>query len=169
MEIIATTPRLYLRKATEADATFFFDLMTSPGWMRNIGDRGFKEVEDARRYLEEKIIPEYQSPDTGYFVACLRSNDQPIGNAGILKRDFLDKPDLGYSFLPAFYGKGYATEAAAAMLAFGRAEWGIKTCYAFTTAENIPSQRVLEKLDFLQKGEPFEHEGANCVLFENIG
>lgn len=169
MKIIAQTERLYLREATEDDASFFFALMTSPDWIRNIGDRGLKEVEDARQYLIDKIIPEYQLPNTGYFVACLKSTDEPIGNAGVLKREFMTDPDLGYSFLPTHFGKGYATEAAGAMLSYARTEWGLTTLCAFTTVENEPSQRVLKKLGFHQKGEPFEHDGARCVLFENIG
>jgi [ribosomal protein S5]-alanine N-acetyltransferase len=65
---------------------------------------------------------------------------------GLIKRDVLEHVDIGYAFLPQFRGKGYAFEAAAAVMAFGRREFGLEPIVAVVSSENYGSIRVLEKL-----------------------
>ena len=63
-----------------------------------------------------------------------------------MKRDYLDAADLGFAFLPAYWGKGYAYEAAVAVLNFAKTDLGLERILATTRLDNVPSQKLLEKL-----------------------
>ncbi len=87
----------------------------------------------------------------------------PIGICGLIKRAGLDDVDIGFAFLPDFRAKGYAYEAAAAVMAYGKNVLGLKRIVAITSADNHASGKLLEKL-----GLPFERmirlsEGAEQV------
>jgi RimJ/RimL family protein N-acetyltransferase len=71
----------------------------------------------------------------------------PLGSCGLLKRDFLDHPDLGYAFLARQHGQGYAREAATAVLRHAQ-EQNINTLHAITAFRNPASVRLLGKLGF---------------------
>ncbi|MCR5880325.1 GNAT family N-acetyltransferase [Phenylobacterium sp. J367] len=134
------TARLTLSPPTEADAAFVLELLNDPGWIANIGDRGVRDLEGARAYIVERFS---KSP---WFVIRDPSG-APIGMAGIVVgREGLDTPDIGYALLARHAGHGYATEAAAAVLAHARSEMGLSKVAAITTPTNTASQRVLEKL-----------------------
>lgn len=84
---------------------------------------------------------------------ALRENGQAIGICGILKRAGLDLPDLGFAFLPAFEGQGFAREAATATLEFAENQLGIHELLAITTEANLRSQRLLQATGFVHNGE----------------
>ncbi|MEM8963301.1 MAG: GNAT family N-acetyltransferase, partial [Acidobacteriota bacterium] len=70
----------------------------------------------------------------------------PIGMCGLLKRDSLAFPDVGFAFFPEFWGQGFATEAAEASMTWGRETRALTTIGAIARADNVGSIRVLEKL-----------------------
>lgn len=142
------TPRLALRRLTEDDAPFILALLNEPSFVANTGDRGVRTDEQARTYVRDGPVASYARFGFGLLLASLRQNGTPIGICGILKRDTLEDPDLGYGYLPAFWGAGYAVEAASATLEHGRSVLGLRRVSAITKPENAPSIRVLEKLGF---------------------
>jgi len=141
--------RLYELSAELAtDATFIFQLLNEPSFLSNIGDRGVHSLEDARAYLLKGPVASYLARGFGLYRVQLRETGESAGLCGLVKRPGLQDVDLGYALLPAFWGRGYAAEAAAAVLADARARLGLSRIVAITDPANQGSIRVLEKLGF---------------------
>lgn len=145
---VLDTERLTLRWLEPTDAAFMFELMNDPGWLQYIGDRGIRSLEDARRHIVEGPRAMCERLGFGLFLVALREGDTPIGACGLLKRDWLEEVDIGYAFLPAFRGHGYAREAAAAMVRHGRTALGLQRIAAIVSDGNASSLRLLDGLGF---------------------
>lgn len=113
------TARLSLRRFVFDDAPFVVELLNQPSFIRNIGDRGVRTVDDARRYLHDGPMAMYEKYGFGLWRASRRTDDVFVGMCGLLKRDILPDVDVGYAFLPEHWGQGYAFEAADATVALG--------------------------------------------------
>ncbi|MDX2072272.1 MAG: GNAT family N-acetyltransferase [Haliscomenobacter sp.] len=149
MSEILQTERLILQKLTLNDTEFIIELVNSPSWLQYIGYRNIHTKEDAIRYLEDGPLKSYEQNGFGLLLIQLKSTKTPIGMCGLLKRDALPLPDLGYALLPAYEGKGYITEATSAYLAYVAQELQIEKLMAITSLDNEKSIRVLEKLHFI--------------------
>jgi RimJ/RimL family protein N-acetyltransferase len=143
---VVETDRLVLRRITEADAPFILELLNDPDWLRFIGDKGVRTLEDARRYILTGPVESYARHGFGLFLTSLKADGTAIGVCGLLKRDVLEDADVGYAFLPPFRGCGYASEAAAGVLRFAKDTVGLSRVAAITNPDNERSIRVLEKL-----------------------
>ena len=121
-------------------------LVNDPDWLRFIGDRNVRSLDDAREYIRKGPMDMYERLGFGLFAVELREGGPPIGICGLVKRDGLEDVDLGFAFLPEFRGKGYAAEAAAASLDYGRGALGISRIVAITSLDNERSASLLEKL-----------------------
>ncbi|HEY1435325.1 MAG TPA: GNAT family N-acetyltransferase, partial [Thermoanaerobaculia bacterium] len=119
------TDRLVLRRLTAEDAPFILEILNDADWLRFIGDRGVRTLDDARHYIATGPVESYARHGFGLFLTALKAGGTPIGLCGLLKRDVLDDVDVGYAFLPQYRGNGYAQEAAAAMLRFARDTVGL--------------------------------------------
>jgi RimJ/RimL family protein N-acetyltransferase len=143
---ILKTERLVLRHLTEDDAAFILELLNSPGFIENIGDRGVRDLDGARKYVSEGPAESYRRNGFGLWLTALRETDEPVGICGLVKRDGLEDTDIGYAFLPAFWGRGYAVEAARAVLDHAREVIGLPKVVAITKPDNVGSIAVLEKI-----------------------
>ncbi|WP_128543255.1 GNAT family N-acetyltransferase [Larkinella soli] len=161
------TPRLLLRRLTDADADFILELLNTPSWLRFIGDRGVRNPDDARGYIRNGPQHSYEQHGFGLDLVALKESGTPIGLCGLLKRDYLDHPDIGFAFLPDYAGKGYGYEAASAVIAYARTELGLEKIAAITDPDNTGSIRLLEKLG-LRFRKRFFLAGTNedLLLFE---
>jgi RimJ/RimL family protein N-acetyltransferase len=149
--MILETERLALHELTEDDAPFILELLMSRGFRENIGDRGVSDLQGARGYID-KARAGYAANGFGLWRADLKASGEPTGLAGLVKRDGLEHPDVGYALLEPFWGKGLASEAAAASLAYGRGELGIQTIVAITKPHNAGSIAVLKKIGMKDAG-----------------
>ena len=104
--------RLSMRRLQLTDAEFIFGLVNQPSWLRFIGDKNVRDLDDARNYLRTGPLDMYQRFGFGMFMVERKDDGAAVGACGLLKRDILPEPDLGYAFLPEFWGQGYALEAA---------------------------------------------------------
>lgn len=145
---LPTTPRLALREMVDDDAQFVVELLTDPAFLKYIGDRGVRTLDDARRYIETGPRAMYARLGIGLWVVETRERGTPVGICGLLKRDTLPDPDVGYAFLPAYRGLGYAAEAARACCEFGFEVRGYERVLAIVSPGNAASARVLEKIGF---------------------
>jgi RimJ/RimL family protein N-acetyltransferase len=136
------TARLLLSPVLVSDADFIFELLNDPGWVRNIGDRGIRSIEDAAAYIPRRF------PSDGWFLIRHADAGERLGVCGLVEREALDSPDLGYALLTRHAGKGYATEAAQAVATYARDVLRLPKLAAITHPANRASQRVLEKLGF---------------------
>src|SRR5262245_10010028 len=103
---ILETDRLILRHLSAADAHFVLELLNQPSFIRFIGDKGVRTLDDARRYIAEGPVKSYELNGFGLNLVELKTFDTPIGICGILKRDTLPHPDIGFAFLPEFWNQG---------------------------------------------------------------
>jgi RimJ/RimL family protein N-acetyltransferase len=149
---LIATARLRLDPLTVDDAAFIVALLTDPDWLRYIGDRGVHTADDARRYLETGPMASYAAHGFGLYRVARRDTGVPIGICGLLRRATLPDVDLGFAFLPAHRGQGFAREAAAATLAYAHATLGLTRIVAIVSPENAASIRVLEALGMAREG-----------------
>jgi RimJ/RimL family protein N-acetyltransferase len=154
MNAILETERLQLRAFTLDDTQFIMELLNSAGWLRFIGDKNVRTKEQAKSYLEKGPLKSYQENGFGLWLAEKKDDQTAVGMCGIVKREILETPDIGFAFLPQFYGKGYALEAARATLSYANNSLGIPVVSAITLADNAKSIRLLERLG-LHFSKPF--------------
>lgn len=140
------TERLILRRLTPDDAEFILELLNDPDWLRFIGDRGVRTVEDARAYIRNGPMEMYARLGMGLCLVEVKEGGVPAGICGLLKRDYLDNVDIGFAFLPASRGKGFAYESASAAMEYGRNALGLDRIVAITSPDNERSGKLLEKL-----------------------
>lgn len=146
--IVLETDRLVLRYLAVGDADFVLRLANDPSFIRNIGDRGIRSVEQAANYLLDGPISSYRHHGHGPYLVELKSTSLPIGLCGLLKRVQFDDADLGYALLPDFWRRGLAFEAASAVLDYGYHSLSLPRMLGLVSPENVPSIGLLEKLGF---------------------
>lgn len=144
--------RLLIRPMSIIDAAFMLQLMNTSGWIGFIGDRNVKDRTAASNYILTRIIPSYHSYGFGLYLVLLKDSSKPVGICGLVKREGLMHPDLGFAILPEHENKGYTSEACKTILEYVEKNLTISTIYGITTQKNIAAKRVLEKqgLTFLK-------------------
>jgi RimJ/RimL family protein N-acetyltransferase len=142
------TERLRLVEFTPDDAGFVLRLLNEPSFLRYIGDRGVRRLDDARRYIMDGPVAGYARHGHGLMRVVRRSDGEDIGMCGVQKRDTLPDPDIGLSVLPEHWSQGYALEAASAAMRHARGTVRLGRIVAITTRDNEPSIRLLGKLGF---------------------
>lgn len=143
---VLETDRLILRWVSLEDAEFILGLLNEPSWLRFIGDKGVRTVDDARAYILKGPVDMYSRLGFGLYLVALREEGFPIGMCGLIKREALEDVDIGFAFLPAYWGKGYAYEAGAAVMKYGEKVLGLNRIVAITSLDNDRSAKLLEKL-----------------------
>jgi RimJ/RimL family protein N-acetyltransferase len=146
------TERLSISEFALDDASFIIELLNEPDFIRHIADRGVRDIAGAEKYLSDGPLKSYAAHGYGLYKVALKASGEPLGMCGLIRRDTLDFPDLGYAFLARHYRRGYASEAGAAVLAHARAEQSVGTVVAITSLDNDGSIRVLENLGFRTEG-----------------
>ncbi|SHN85499.1 Protein N-acetyltransferase, RimJ/RimL family [Paenibacillus sp. ov031] len=143
---VLETDRLNLRWLSPDDGEFMLELLNDPSWLEFIGDRGVRTVEGAREYILNGPVEMYNRLGFGLFLTERKADGVPVGICGLIKRDSLEDVDIGYAFLPQFWGNGYAYESAAATLDHGRTVLGFDRIVAISSSNNQKSAKLLEKL-----------------------
>lgn len=152
MTQIFETERLNVREFNENDKEFIFTLLNSPGWLKFIGDRNIKTLEDARLYIVNSPMFSYHKFGFGPYLVELKGSAIPIGMCSLIKRDTLDDVDIGFAFLSEYSGKAYAFEASKALLDYAKKDLNLKKLVAITNQDNIASINLLKKLGFKSEG-----------------
>lgn len=150
LNMFVESSRLIIRQLKEDDADFIIAVLNTEAFLVNVGDRQVKTREQALERMNGFYGEGY--PTHGLFVVERKSDGIAIGTVSYLTRDELDYDDIGYAFLPEYWGQGYAIEATGAVLEHKITE-GTKTVLGIVSKNNAPSIRLLEKLDFKITGE----------------
>jgi RimJ/RimL family protein N-acetyltransferase len=145
---VLETARLALREFDAHDAEFVLRLVNEPSFLRYIGDRGVRTPDDARKYIADGPVAGYARDGHGLMRVERKSDGASLGMCGLLKRDALPEPDIGFSFFPEYWSQGYALEAASAVMRHARDTLAIGRILAITTRDNASSMRLLDKLGF---------------------
>ncbi len=160
------TPRLILRPLTLDDAPFIIKLVNTPGWLRFIGDKGVANLEGARRYLNEGPLKSYRENNYGLMAIVKKEDQASIGMCGLVRRSYLDHPDIGFAFLPESTGYGYALEAVRAILECCSVDQRFRTILAITSTDNTRSQHLLAKCGFLFVREILNDKSEPVFLYQ---
>lgn len=161
---ILETERLILREASLDDDAFVLELLNQHSFKKYIGDRGVRDLDKAREYIQRTYIDSYRANGFGLYIVEMKTNATPIGVCGFVTRPSLPDPDIGFAFLPEFEKQGFAFEAASAAMKYGRENLKLKRVLAITTLDNKASGRLLAKV-----GLVYEHDvelaGETLKLF----
>src|SRR5215203_5977420 len=144
--IILETERLFLRQFSIEDAQFILTLLNEPSFLRYIGDKKVRNLDDAQQYILNGPIASYKQNGFGLYLAGLRESHTPIGMCGLIKREELPDVDIGFAFLPDFWNKGLAFEAAGAVMKYGHEKLKLKRIVAITSLDNDASIKLLQRL-----------------------
>ena len=144
--ILIETERLALREITTDDAEFLLQLLNEPSFLKNIGDKNVRTIADAASYALNGPIASYKQHGYGLYLVELQETRTPIGICGLVKRESLPDADIGYAFLPEFWGRGYALEATLAMKQYAFQRLKHKRLLAIVNPANASSIKVLDKL-----------------------
>ena len=168
MNQILETERLNLREFTLDDTEFIVKLLNTEGWLKYIGERNVKTTEQAIKYLENGPLKSYKDHGFGLWMVENKSDSKPVGMCGLLKRNYLPDPDIGFAFLPEFNGLGYAFEAAMATMNYAQDVLKLKIIDAITLEENASSIKLLVKIG-MKFIKPVRIPGDNdeLLLFSN--
>jgi ribosomal-protein-alanine N-acetyltransferase len=167
--IVLETDRLLLRQftASPSESEFVLRLVNEPSYLQNIGDKGVRTLEQASTYLLEGPIKSYRLHGHGLYLVVLKESQQLVGTCGLLRRDQFKDADLGYAFLPEFWSKGFAFEAATAVLDFGQRTLGLPKIIALVAPANEPSIKLLKKLGFsFSEQAKMEPGGSEADVYE---
>ncbi|MFK7733040.1 MAG: GNAT family N-acetyltransferase [Pseudomonadales bacterium] len=145
---IAKTSRLILREATLDDAGFILELINEPGWRKYISQHTIDTLAKAKEYIDERLLSAYKQHGYGLWLMQRASDNAMLGMCGLVKRESLPGPDLGFAQLEQYAGQGYAHEASEAAIEYAFSNSLSPTLLAITLPENQRSIRLLERLGF---------------------
>jgi len=165
MKTIAETERLIISEFTLDDAGFIQELVNTPTWLENIGERNVKSDKDAKKYIEKGPLKSYLDHGFGLYKVGLKENNFPIGMCGLIKREMLNDVDIGFAFLPEYEGKGYAFESAVAVMNLAK-HLKLERIVAITLPSNIKSTNLLKKLNMkFENMIHFQGEEKELMLY----
>ena len=163
---VLETDRLVLRRISVEDAAFILQLLNDTSFLRFIGDKGIRTLADARNYILEGPIHSYEQFGFGMYLTELKESAVPIGICGLLKRETLEDVDIGFAFLPQFWGRGYGFESAQATMTYGRNVVGLRRIVAITSPDNDGSIALLKKLGLkFERLMKLSEDAAEVKLF----
>ena len=166
--MITETKRLIIREMEPADASDMLRLHSHPRVQQYTGDPTIFTFEGIQKKIQEKI-EEYKKYGYGRWIIILKDKMQFVGWAGLSYLPEFDEIDIGYRFLPEFWGKGLATEASKAILTYGFDELRLERIIAMAMEENTASIRVMQKVGMqFEKRAPYE-PGSRDVVWYSIG
>lgn len=160
--------RLILRKLEEADVDRMFLMDSDPEVMKYLGTP-VKNIEESREIIR-MIQKQYKENGVGRLAVIEKKSGLFIGWSGlklltIPVNGYVNTLDLGYRYIPEFWGKGYAMEAAKLSLDYGFNELNTDAVYAYADYGNTGSNHILRKLGFEKNGE-FMESGVLCFWYE---
>lgn len=147
MQIIGKQENIVLREVEITDAPFILELYGSEDFLLGIGDRGVHTLAEASAYIQTNFIKSYQQ--NGFGMWLIEVEQQAAGVCGLVQRDYLDAPDLGFALLRRYFGQGIARKAARMTLDFVEQQRRHPKILAITSETNQRSQQLLLDIGFV--------------------
>lgn len=156
MTTIIETERLLLREMVVEDAQDMLRLYSNPEVQKYTGENVITSKDEIHKKIKEKQS-DYKNHGYGRWVTILKKENLFVGWAGLAYLPEFDEIDIGYRFLPEFWGYGLATEASNAILSYAFEKLKLKRIVAIALKENKASIRVMEKVGMeFDKYAPYE-------------
>jgi RimJ/RimL family protein N-acetyltransferase len=155
LDVPIETERLRLRRLTPDDLAAMHALDADPAVVRWLYDGPCSE-DESRRALQRRLD---RDPATGLTLGAeVRDAGELVGRVSLTVAAEHRQGEIGFIFSPAHQGKGYATEAAAAVLALAFGPYRLHRVVGRAEARNVASARVLEKLGMRREAHLIENE-----------
>lgn len=157
--MILRTERLVLREFTAADWPATFAYENDPRYLR-FYEREQVTERQCQALIYQFILWQGEQPRSKAQLAITRADTgELVGNVGV-RRETAGEPlaDMGFELSPEHWGRGYATEAARAMVDWGFGEWGLQRIHAHCVSENAASARVLERVGMRMEARLRDHQ-----------
>lgn len=149
------TERLLLRAVSSHDAAFVLALLNTPKWIEYIGDRNVSTEEQAKEYIENRMITAMNQNGFGNYVLVRKHDGACMGTCGLYKREGIQGVDIGFAMLPEFEKMGYMYEAAIKIKEVAHSHFQISLLNGITLPRNKASRALLEKLGLRLKKTVF--------------
>ncbi len=161
------THRLIIEQLTTEDTSFLIELLNQPSFKKNIGERYVTDEKSALNFLQDGPWLTYPR-DIGMHCVKIKKTGEAIGLVGLMRRDYLNMPDLGYAFLEQYHGVGFASEAAREVVNWAHFDKGYRRICAIVNQDNQPSIDLLEKLafNFAKTTAQLPNDMANVSYYE---
>ena len=161
------TERMYLRPTVEEDAPFILELLNTPKWLQFVGDRDVHSVEEAKSYIEQRMLPQLRTHGYSNYT-MIRTDDQvKIGCCGLYDREGLEGVDIGFALLPAYENMGYAFEGSSEIMRAAKEHFSIRKIKGITSKQHFASQKLLRKLGMVCTGQVvLPDEDEELLVFE---
>lgn len=161
------TKRLLIRPTTDEDSEFIFELVNTPSWIKNIGDRKINSVGSAKDYIVDKIQPQFKRLGYSSYTILRKSDKVKVGTCGLYDREGVDGIDIGFALLPEFERNGFAFEAASKIKYVAFSEFWLKSISVITAKHNTSSQKLLERLGLKRIGKTkLPNENEELLLYK---
>ena len=168
MTAIIETDRILLRRFEASDYEAVYEFSSHPEVQKYTGNPLLKSVQEAKDLIANVWFSDYAKYGYGRWATIYKPDNKLIGFSGLKHlADLGGITDLGYRFLPEYWGKGIATETALVSIKYGFEELGLDRIQGIAMPENIASCRVLEKagLRFYKTGD-YDGDGVNYNWYE---
>ena len=160
--------RLFYRKFAPSDDISMFELDSNPEVHRYLGNNPVTDISQVQEYIAS-LTDQYKTNGIGRMAAFLKDTNEFIGWSGLkLERNVNGREqfyDIGYRFLPRFWGRGYATESAKFFISHGFNQLDIPLINATALRSNLASCHALIKSGLTQT-ETFDYKGEEAIWFE---
>jgi RimJ/RimL family protein N-acetyltransferase len=175
-----STERLLIRHWTglEQDRHALHRLNSDEAVMKFYPSRRTRAESDA---FLERIWALTKENGMGWAAVCLASTGEPVGFSGVAPVNYFEAAftpavEIGWRLLPEHWGKGYATESAAALLNHGFTELGLGRIVAFAVPANTASTSVMQRIgmkpnpafDFIHPNVPDTHPHLKRHVFYEV-
>jgi len=162
MNAIIETERLFLREFIIEDIPAAFELNANPVVQKYTGDTLIETIEQAADIINNVVLKDYKNYGYGRWAVIYKPDNKLIGFAGLKYLPEIGETDLGFRFLPQYWGKGIATEASREIIKYAFKNLAIDKIIGIAMPENIASCRVLEKVGLKQyKVAEYDGDGHN--------
>lgn len=154
MKKLLETKRLYLREFIPSDAEYIFRLHNDVDVMKYISskkDKGFT-MQECESFIEKCMLGYQKHPGIGIWATITKETNEFIGWTTLKHLDKTVDMEIGYRYFKSFWGLGYATEAARALVDYGFDVLNLNKITAIAMIENRASIRVIKKLGMVYKG-----------------
>lgn len=146
--MICQGERLILRLLTDDDAPMILSLLNQPSFIKNIGDKGVRNLNDAKNHIAEGPLAMQRSLGFSMYCCQLKTTGETIGLSGLIKRPGIEHPEIGFAFLPQYCKQGYGFESAKATIEYAQEYLRLPKLQAICNPDNNASIALLTKLGF---------------------
>ena len=167
MSIIIETNRIILREFIESDAPAVYAYNSNLEVQKYTGDELITSLERAKEIIRTISFKDYENYGYGRWAVVYKPDNKVIGFAGLKYLPEIGETDIGFRFLPKYWGKGIATEASKAIIQYGFEHLHLKRIIGIAMQKNLASNKVLQKIGLkLYKIDEYLGDGGKHNWYE---